>query len=55
MKTVKLNGKLKLNKETISELTKEQMNKLNGGYCIATSLRSVSCAGCQGTNNSSCC
>ena len=31
MKKIKLNGKLSLNKETILQLNKEQMNKINGG------------------------
>jgi natural product precursor len=31
MKKIKLNGKLSLNKETISKLNDEQMNKVQGG------------------------
>ena len=31
MKKLKLNGKLSLNKETISKLNDDQMNKLMGG------------------------
>lgn len=50
MKKVKLTGKLSLNKETISELTKEQLNKLQGGICILTTIGGRSCTGCSGTN-----
>lgn len=33
MKKIKLNGKLKLNKETIAKLNDEQMNSVKGGDC----------------------
>ena len=31
MKKIKINGKLKLNKEVISELNKEELNSIQGG------------------------
>jgi hypothetical protein len=32
MKKIKLNGKLNLNKETVSKLNDEQMRQVNGGF-----------------------
>ena len=36
MKKIKIEGKLKLNKETISNLSDEQMRQLNGGAAQTT-------------------
>lgn len=53
MEKVKLTGKLSLNKETIAELTKDQMSKLQGGNCNYTTIGGKSCTafGCSGTAN----
>lgn len=45
MKKIKLDGKLKLNKETIAKLNDEQMNGVKGGLLSIT-------AGC--TKNNTC-
>lgn len=53
MSKLKLTGKLSLNKETVAELTKEQLAKLNGGICNYTTINGESCTGgvgCSGTD-----
>ena len=45
MKTVKVKGKLSLNKETISKLNDQQMSNVIGG-----TLRTIACSGSNLTN-----
>ena len=39
MKKIKLNGKLQLNKEVVSELNKQEMNSIQGGFTGSVGIR----------------
>ena len=43
MKKIKFTGKLSLNKETISKLSNEQMNQVNGGNNAAAMATKAGC------------
>ena len=50
MKKIKLDGKLSLNKETVSRLNDEQMKRINGGFTsFACSI--IFCGGGGATRN----
>ncbi len=50
MKKIKLDGKLKLNKETIAKLNDEQMDKVKGGF-----LSIWGCASNHNSHGNQCC
>ena len=48
MKKIKLDGKLKLNKETIAKLNDEQMDSVKGGFLSIFSCKNGGSRCCEG-------